>query len=79
MTPEEALINDCEESLIINSTFHKSNYQDNCYCKKNLEYVIETIVNENQNPQRWIDLILRNNKNKSKCNHIWIQKNIEKI
>jgi hypothetical protein len=79
-----AVIQDCTESLSSIPDFQKESYVDDCFCKKNLNYVIRQINAEQTEAARdavakhWASIILYNNNEKAAgrqegCphNHVW--------
>ncbi len=66
MSLATSVIQDCIESLSSNPDFQEPSYSDDCFCKKNLNYVIEQINAETTEKARnavanhWASIILRN-------------------
>jgi hypothetical protein len=77
----EAFLSDCTESLVnANLDFHNTDYKDECYCKKNLQWVMAQIKAESTKEARhtvakhYAEIIRGNNATAPRgCphNHVW--------
>ena len=82
-----AVLQDCATSLVTNTYFQTPSYKDDCFCKKNLEYVIRQIHAEETAKARhavaehYASIILENNAREPRgCphKHTWVTHNMEK-
>ena len=82
-----AVLSDCAASLETNSDFQKESYADDCFCKSNLNNIIEKVKAEGGKrarhavAARYAAIILRNNATEPDCcphRHIWIARTMEK-
>lgn len=77
---KEAIVADCQQSLLLNSDFSDQEYLDVCYCKTLLEYVIDNMQNGTCDVEKWKTSILEiDTEGTPRCNHIWECSNLKEV
>lgn len=67
------IIFNCKESLRFKDNgFDSDEYNDSCYCKENLNYIISQLESGEDTAEKWREVIMRNKaKGVPECGHIW--------